>query len=224
MGENEYDIFNCDYTIEKTEEYLSMVVNEKYSHEQVRQIFEALNIVRCAHNKQFRCNDAPYFIHPMRVAIMLLKFDRNTISKVFIAALLHDTVEKTNINIPEIEVQFGAYVAKLVRSVTRKHDDNQDSQEKTEAKCQNWLEVMSSSHEVRMIKACEDLDNMICWKSIPASAPCRKKMQRWLNEAEKMSLPLARITNLEVYNVMRQEYEYYVEHGYAYSADALTDY
>ena len=72
-----------------------------------------------------------------------------------------------------------------------------------------------------MIKACEDLDNMICWKSIPASAPCRKKVQRWLNEAEKMSLPLARLTNFEVYKVMRQEYEYYVEHGYAYCADAL---
>ncbi|HYT45326.1 MAG TPA: HD domain-containing protein [Methylomirabilota bacterium] len=220
MGENEYNIFCCDYTVEKTEEYLSTVVKEKYSQEQVRQILEALNKACCAHNNQFRCNDAPYFIHPMRVAIMLLKFDRNTISKVLIAALLHDTAEKTNITFAEIEEQFGAYVAKLIRSVTRKHNERQSPQEKAEAKCQNWLEVMSSSHEVRMIKACEDLDNMICWKSIPATAPCRKKVQRWLNEAEKMSLPLARITNLEVYNVMRQEYEYYVEHGYAYSADA----
>jgi guanosine-3',5'-bis(diphosphate) 3'-pyrophosphohydrolase len=221
MREHGYDVLNCDYTVEKTEEYLSMVVNEKYSGEQVRQILEALNMVRCAHNNQLRCNYAPYFIHPMRVALMLLKFDKNTISKVFIAALLHDTVEKTNIALSEIEEQFGGYVAKLVRSVTRKHDERQSPQEKDEAKCQNWLEVISSSHEVRMIKACEDLDNMICWKSIPASAPCRKKVQRWLNEAEKMSLPLARITNLEVYNVMRQEYKYYVEHDYAYRADAL---
>lgn len=62
-----------------------------------------------------------------------------------------------------------------------------------------------------MIKVCEDLDNMICWKSIPESAPGWKKIPRWLVEAEKMSLPLARITNSEVYNVMRQEYEYYVK-------------
>ena len=129
-------------------------------------------------------------------------------------------MEKTNVDLVEIEERFGGYVAKLVQFVTREHDEQQSSQEKTEAKYQNWLKVISASHEVRMIKVCEDLENMICWKSIPASAPCRKKVQRWLNEAEEMSLPLARITNLEVYNVMRQEYEYYVEHGYAYSTDA----
>ena len=216
MGENEYNILCCDYTVEKTKEYLSTAVKEKYSQEQVRQILEALNMAHCAHEGQLRCNSAPYIIHPMRVALMLLKFDKNTISKVFIAALLHDTVEKTNLREGEIEEHFGAYVAKLVRSVTRKHDERQSLQEKAEAKCQNWLEVISGSHEMRMIKACEDLDNMISWKSIPESAPCHKKVQRWLNEAEKMSLPLARTTNSEVYNVMRQEYEYYVEHGFAY--------
>jgi (p)ppGpp synthase/HD superfamily hydrolase len=176
---------------------------------------------RCAHKDQFRCNDAPYFIHPMRVALMLLKFDKNTISKVFIAALLHDTVEKTTFTLGEIEESFGAYVAKLVQSVTRKHDERQSAQEKTEAKCQNWLEVMSGSHEVRMIKSCEDLDNIICWKSIPETAPCLNKVERWLIEAEKMSLPLARTTNSEVYNLMCQEYEYYVKHGFANRTAAL---
>jgi GTP diphosphokinase / guanosine-3',5'-bis(diphosphate) 3'-diphosphatase len=221
MGENEYNIFCCDYTVEKTKEYLSTVVNEKYSQEQVRRILEALNMAHCAHKGQCRCNSAPYIIHPMRVALMLLKFDKNTISKVFIAALLHDTVEKTDLTLSEIEGQFGAYVTKLVRSVTRKHDEKQSPPEKSEAKCQNWLEVISGSHEVRMIKACEDLDNMICWKSIPESAPCQKKVQRWLNEAEKMSLPLARTTNSEVYNVMCQEYECCVEHGFAYRTAIL---
>jgi len=221
MGENQYDIFCCDYTVEKTEEYLTTVVNEKYSQGQVGQILEALNMACCAHKGQCRCNSAPYIIHPMRVALMLLKFDKNTISKVFIAALLHDTVEKTDLTLSEIEGHFGAYVAKLVRSVTRKHDEKQSLQEKSEAKCQNWLEIISGSHEVRMIKICEDLDNMICWKSIPESAPCCKKVERWLIEAEKMSLPLARTTNSEVYNVMCQEYEYYVKHGFAYRTAVL---
>ena len=35
MGENEYDIFCCDYTVEKTEEYLTTVVKEKYSYEHI---------------------------------------------------------------------------------------------------------------------------------------------------------------------------------------------
>lgn len=221
MGKNDYDLLCCDYSVGKTEEYLTTIVKEKYSCEHIQKILEALNLARCIHSEQLRCNGAPYIIHPMRVALMLLKFDRNTISKVFIAALLHDTLEKTNITFSEIEALFGNYVAKLVQSVTRKHDERQNSQEKTEAKCQNWLEVMSGSHEVRMIKSCEDLDNMICWKSIQESAPCRNKMQRWLTEAEKMSLPLAHITNSEVYTVMRQEYEYYVEYDFAYRTIAL---
>jgi (p)ppGpp synthase/HD superfamily hydrolase len=215
MNTQDYDFSRCDYTVDETEKYLYEVVKSKYGNINAPQIFDAYATARCAHAGQIRDNNSPYIIHPMRVALMLLKFDQDTISKVFIGALLHDIVEKTNIPLSEIEERFGSYVAELVRSVTRKHDERQSPQEKTEAKCQNWLEVISGSHEVRMIKVCEDLDNMICWKSIPENDPGWKKIPRWLSEAEKMSLPLARITNSEVYNVMRQEYKYYVEHGFA---------
>lgn len=216
MLEGDYNVLYCGYSVEETEAYLCTLVKEKYSQEQVQQILEALNMARWAHEDNLRCNGDPYFIHPMRVALMLLKFDRNTISKVFIAALLHDTVEKTNILPFEIERQFGWYVAKLVQSVTRQHDESQSPQEKTEAKYQNWLEVMSSSHDVRMIKICEDLDNMVCWKSIPESDAGWKKIARWMEEADTMSLRLAEITNSEVYNVMRQEYDNYVKCGFAH--------
>jgi len=33
MGENQYDIFCCDYTVGKTEEYLTTAVDEKYSRD-----------------------------------------------------------------------------------------------------------------------------------------------------------------------------------------------
>jgi hypothetical protein len=91
----------------------------------------------------------------------------------------------------------------------------QSLQEKIGAKWQNWLEVISSGHEARMIKTCEDLDNMICWKNIPEDSSSRKKIPRWLKEAKEMSLPLARVTNVQAYNLMCQEYAYYVERGFA---------
>src|SRR5207247_912653 len=125
------------------------------------------------------------------VALMLLNFAPDTISKVFIAALLHDTLEKTELAFLDIEDRFGRYVAKLVQILTRKHSDMQSSQQKTEAKRQNWLEVISSSHEARMIKICEDLDNMICWKNIPENKSSTNRLPRWLKEAKEMSLPLA---------------------------------
>ncbi|SRR5258706_5723074 len=214
MGEHEYTILDCGHSVEETAESLYTLVKERYSKEHVRQIIKALKLAQSAHQDQLRCNGDPYIIHPMRVALMLLKFDKDTISKVFIGALLHDIVEKTNIGLVEIEEQFGGYVAELVQSVTREHNERQSSQEKTEAKCQNWLKVISASHGVRMIKVCEDLENMICWKTIPESDPGWKKIPRWMGEAEKMSLVLARMTNLAAYSVMRQEYEYYVKCGF----------
>jgi len=94
MGENEYNILDCGYPVEETEEYFYTIVKERYTGDQVRQILKALKMARCAHKNQLRCNGDSYIIHPMRVALMLLKFDKDTISKVFIGALLHDTVEK----------------------------------------------------------------------------------------------------------------------------------
>src|SRR5206468_12151163 len=124
----------------------------KYSEEQAKEIYKALKLAFYAHKGQLRCNGDPYVIHPMRVALMLIKFDKDTISKVIIGALLHDTVEKTAIGLAEIEEKFGAYVAELVQSVTREHNEEQSPQEKTEAKRQNWLKVRLASHGVRMIK------------------------------------------------------------------------
>lgn len=215
MG-HKYDVLLCNSTVEETEEYLKTLVREHYSQDNCQKISEALNLARSAHANQYRCNGDPYIHHPMRVALMLLRFDNNTISKVLIAALLHDTIEKTEITSDKIAAQFGEYVAKLVRSVTREHDERQSPQEKTELKYRNWLEIMSSSHEVRMIKVCEDLENMVCWKSISANHPSQEKIERWLMEASSMSLPLAKTTNLEIYDVMRKEYLYYVERGYTH--------
>src|SRR5690349_18898102 len=103
--ETKYDVLNCDYTVEETQEYLRKVVNKKYSREQKREILNALDMAYRAHADQIRSNGQPYIHHPMRVALMLLRFDSDTISKVFIAALLHDTVEKTNLTFPKIEKQ-----------------------------------------------------------------------------------------------------------------------
>src|SRR5437870_3896292 len=112
--EIKYNVLHCAYTVEETEEYLRKLVNKKYSAEQVQQILRALKMAYSAHTNQIRSNGEPYILHPMRVALMLVEFDQDIISKVFIAALLHDTVEKTEVTPSQIEDQFGRYVAKLV--------------------------------------------------------------------------------------------------------------
>jgi GTP pyrophosphokinase len=214
MVKHEYDFLNCDYTVEETEMYLREVAKSKYSDTNASQIFEALALAHHVHDTQVRCNNAPYIVHPMRVALMIVKFEKSITSKVFIAALLHDTLEKTCLTNDEIEHTFGRYVLKLVQTITRRHE-TKSLEDKMLAKRQNWEEVLQASHEVRAIKIFEDLDNMICWKVIPEGSPCIKKLPRWLEEAREMSLPLAHVTNMHAYNLMHQEYTQYVEQGFA---------
>lgn len=207
------NFFQCDLPVKEITVYLSEVVKNKYRDIDATQIFAALDLAQIAHKQQFRNGDVPFIIHPMRVALMLVQFDRNVTSKVFMAALLHDVLEDTSITKSMLEEQFGKYVARLVQAVTRLHK-TEGLQEKREAKRQNWAEIILDDHEVRAIKTFEDLDNMICWKMIPPKNPVQKKIPLWLEEAQEMSLPLAHATNLQAYQIMQQEFLYYVAQGY----------
>ena len=207
------DFFRYDRTISDITQCLHEIVKNKFRDIDAPKIYEALDLARSAHKMQFRSDNVPFVIHPMRVALMLVHFDRNTTSKVFIAALLHDILEDTNVESSVIEEKFGKYVVKLVQSVTRLHK-TEDLQKKQEAKRQNWEDIILGDHEVRAIKTCEDLDNMICWKTIPLQNPIQNKIPRWLKEAQEMSLPLAYATNLQVYKIMQQECLNYVAQNY----------
>ena len=209
-----YDFLRYDYTLTDTEDYLQKVVQRKYDTANAHRIFEALVLACDAHAEQFRANHVPYVIHPMRVALMLVNFDGSTTSKVFIAALLHDTLEDKHLTSGEIE-KFGKYVVKLVQSVTIPYEDTAKFDVKRKMKREKWQEIMLGSHEARAIKTFEDLDNMIGWKTIPEGDPLRNKIPRWLDEARELSLPLAHATNMKAYELMQRECAYYAEQGYA---------
>src|SRR5712691_4268009 len=100
---DKYNLLRCDHTAEETEAYLHEVVDTKFDKRQIQQILEALEVARYAHRNCYRGDNDPYIVHPMRVALMLLNFDPDTISKVFIAVLLHDTLEKTELTFSDIE-------------------------------------------------------------------------------------------------------------------------
>ncbi len=70
-----------------------------------------------AHNGQHRLSGEDYVNHPLEVAAILadLELDAETIA----AALLHDTVEDTNLTAEEVKREFGAEVARLVDGVTK---------------------------------------------------------------------------------------------------------
>ncbi|MBN1855983.1 MAG: bifunctional (p)ppGpp synthetase/guanosine-3',5'-bis(diphosphate) 3'-pyrophosphohydrolase [Dehalococcoidia bacterium] len=85
--------------------------------EKLEFIRSAYDFAARAHEGQLRASGEPYLDHPLNVALTLieLQLDPATIA----AALLHDVVEDCDVQLSEIEAQFGPDVAKLVDGVTK---------------------------------------------------------------------------------------------------------
>ena len=89
----------------------------KYDKGAEKVVRDAYGMAEYLHRNQLRQSGEPYIIHPLHVAYILseMQADRDTIC----AALLHDTLEDTNITFDEIKRSFNGEVAKLVDGVTK---------------------------------------------------------------------------------------------------------
>ncbi|HRY56597.1 MAG TPA: HD domain-containing protein, partial [Patescibacteria group bacterium] len=83
-----------------------------------RKILAALKIAQEKHKNLYRKSGEPYIEHCIAVYNILGEWGVND-TNLLIAALLHDTLEDTNLKIEEISKYFGEEVAFLVDSVTK---------------------------------------------------------------------------------------------------------
>ncbi len=95
--------------IELITSYLTSVERDKVRH--------ALSLSEEAHSNQLRKSGDPFITHPLEVAKILtsIKLDADSI----VAGLLHDTLEDTNLNIKEIDKNFGNQIVELVEGLTK---------------------------------------------------------------------------------------------------------
>ena len=97
---------------------LSNLLNQnKYILKDVEWIMEAAKWGAQLHGDQKRASGEPYFIHPIQVASILIEI--NLDPPTIVAALLHDTIEDTEISRETLENKFGTEVAQLVDGVTK---------------------------------------------------------------------------------------------------------
>lgn len=86
--------------------------------EERRLLQRGLAFARARHGDQTRRGGlAPYWVHPVRVALELARWQEDT-PEGLVAALLHDTVEDTETTIGEIRAGFGHEVGGLVAWLT----------------------------------------------------------------------------------------------------------
>jgi GTP diphosphokinase / guanosine-3',5'-bis(diphosphate) 3'-diphosphatase len=112
-----------------------------------------------AHRGQRRLSGEDYVNHPLEVAAILadLELDGETIA----AALLHDTVEDTNLTAAEVQHEFGAEVARLVEGVTKlgRISLRTDQQQQAE-NIRKMMVAMAEDLRVVLIKLADRLHNM----------------------------------------------------------------
>jgi len=91
----------------------------------ISRILRAVRFAVVAHEGQYRKDGTtPYIVHPIEVAGVLSEAlsdsdyfaDMNT--EAVMAAILHDTIEDTDVEAGHIEAEFGPEVSRLVQEVT----------------------------------------------------------------------------------------------------------
>jgi GTP pyrophosphokinase len=122
-------------------------------------IVRAFRFAAEAHDGQVRRSGQEFIHHPWGVAKVLagLRMDEATIA----AALLHDTVEDTAVEIEDIRHEFGEEIGRLVEGVTKLTRVQFSSREQAEAENYRKLVVaMAGDVRVILIKLADRLHNM----------------------------------------------------------------
>lgn len=147
------------------QELLECMKNQGGSYD-VALIEKAFNYCVEHHLGQKRLTNEEYYIHPFNVAkiIITLGMDSQSIA----AALLHDVVEDTDVEIDEIKRLFGDDVALLVDGVTKIGRLSITSKEQQQAESlRKMLIAMGKDVRVIIIKLADRLHNMRTLGAMP---------------------------------------------------------
>ena len=145
---------NLDYKmlIEKIKTY-------NKNKDQLKLIEKAYNLAEEKHHGQFRKTGEAYIIHPLNVAYILtdIKADYETIC----AAILHDTIEDTDITLDYLEKEFGKTVRLLVDGVTKINKLDLGADKDAEIATQRKILVgMTEDVRVIILKLADRLHNL----------------------------------------------------------------
>lgn len=157
-----------------------------------RNIRQAYEIAVEAHSKQRRKSGEPYILHPIEVARICAE-EIGLGPTAIVSALLHDTVEDTDVTLVDIRERFGNKIADIVDGLTKlKSDYNPGT-----AQAENFKKVLSTlvfDVRVVLIKMADRLHNMRTLGSMP-----KHKQLRIAAETSYIYAPLAH--RLGLYNI-----------------------
>ena len=151
----------------------------------LKEIQRAYAVAEASHDGQKRMSGEDFIEHPIAVATILaqLHLDTTTIT----AALLHDTVEDTDVTVDLIEEDFGEEVARIVDGLTKLDRIEFKTREQEQAEnVRKMVVAMAGDIRVLLIKLADRLHNM---RTLSVLAP--EKQRRIATETLEIYAPLA---------------------------------
>ena len=145
----------------------------------------AHGLAAAAHAGQLRKTGHPYITHPVAVAWHLAHYglDAATVA----AALLHDTVEDTDVTLEQLAADFGPEIAALIDGVTKLDRIEYSSVEEAQAATiRKMVVAMAQDVRVLLIKLVDRLHNMRTVASLR-----EEKQRRVATETLDIYAPLA---------------------------------
>ena len=172
-----------------------------------------------AHKTMRRKSGEPYILHPLAVAMICVE-EIGLGVRSTICALLHDTVEDTDISLEDIQREFGSEIAKIVDGLTKISNvlDTNTSQQAENFK--KILLTLTDDPRVILIKLSDRLHNMRTLDSMK-----REKQLKISSETVYVYAPLAH--RMGLYNIKTEmedlAMKYMEPDSYKYLAQKLND-
>lgn len=163
-----------------------------------KRIKRAFTLALEAHKDMRRKSGEPFIFHPLTVAeICVEEIGLGTTS--IIAALIHDVVEDTDIELVDIERMFGKKIAKIVDGLTKIRGVFEYGTSQQAENFRKMLFTLSEDVRVILIKLADRLHNMRTLESMP-----RNKQLKVASETIYLYAPLAHRLGL---NAIKTELE-----------------
>ncbi len=161
----------------------------------IRVIEEAYLLAEKAHAGQKRHTGEAYITHPLAVAKILAEMRMDT--PTIIAAILHDVIEDTPIEKPEIIEKFGKEVADLVDGVTKLTQIEFETRAQAQAEnFRKMLMAMARDIRVILVKLADRLHNMRTLDCLPPD-----KRRRIAMETLEIFAPIANRLGMHAFRV-----------------------
>ncbi len=172
-------------TIPRGIEEVVRVVRSNHPKADVRPIVKAFEVSFAVHQGQLRKSGEPFISHPVGVALILAELGMDPVT--LTAALLHDTVEDTDLELGELHREFGEEVAALIDGLTKIEKIGFRSVQQRKAEnLRKMIVAMARDPRVLIIKFADRLHNL---QTIGALDPAQQELTA--TETLEIYAPLA---------------------------------